>query len=193
MDVDLRKLAADIVGRAALEERFGEKRLSALDQVTLHKIASADPELLRVAAAVSAGDILKTYEDLGGGYKVGSSDEPGPNGEPPMSHEEFMKVFRTKDQVDAIKHKEKFGPLAGLIKQKIAGSLEMYEKLGGKYDRPPKGADEQTTTEHELAVEHFHDLMKSDPALAKQRYGSLKQIWRDHFDVANPPSRKYAK
>ena len=106
MDVDLRKLAADIVGRAALEERFGEKRLSALDQVTLHKIASADPELLRVAAAVSAGDILKTYEDLGGGYKVGSSDEPGPNGEPPMSHEEFMKVFRTKDQVDAIKHKE---------------------------------------------------------------------------------------
>lgn len=115
---DLRKLAADIVGRTALEERFGQRQLSALDAVTLEKISRADHELLKVAAQLSDGNILKTYEELGGKYKVGSSDEPGPNGEPPMSHEEFMKVFRTKDQVDAIKHKERFGPLAGLIKQK---------------------------------------------------------------------------
>ena len=117
---DLRKLAAEIVGKAALEERFGTPTLSALDQITLHKLASADPELLKVASAMDTGNMLKAYEDLGGSYKIGSSDEPGPNGEPPMSHAEFMSVFRSKDAVDAIKHKEKWGPFAGLVKQKKA-------------------------------------------------------------------------
>jgi hypothetical protein len=66
---DLRKLAAEVVGKAALEEWFGEKRLSALDQVTLHKLASADQELLAVAASFGSENILKVYEELGGQYK----------------------------------------------------------------------------------------------------------------------------
>jgi hypothetical protein len=71
MDVDLRKLAADVVGRTALEERFGQRQLSALDAVTLEKISRADHELLKVAAQLSDGNILKTYEELGGEYKEG--------------------------------------------------------------------------------------------------------------------------
>jgi hypothetical protein len=65
---DLRKLAADVVGQAALEERFGPLRVSALDNILLHKAASADPELLRVAATFNTGRTLTVYEDLGGGY-----------------------------------------------------------------------------------------------------------------------------
>jgi hypothetical protein len=64
----LRKLAADVVGRAALEERFGPPRLSAVDAVLLHKSASADPELLQVAAMFNTGDTLNVYESLGGSY-----------------------------------------------------------------------------------------------------------------------------
>ena len=66
---DLRKLAAEIVGKAALEEWFGTPTLSALDQVTLHKLASADQELLKVAASFGSENILKVYEELGGQYK----------------------------------------------------------------------------------------------------------------------------
>lgn len=69
---DLRKLAADVVGRAALEERFGPARLSALDEVLLQKAASADHELLYVAARLSGpSETMKTldvYESLGGSY-----------------------------------------------------------------------------------------------------------------------------
>ncbi len=71
---DLRKLAADVVGRAALQERFGQRQLSALDAVTLEKIASADPELLKVAASFGSQNILKVYEDLGGQYKEAVSN-----------------------------------------------------------------------------------------------------------------------
>jgi hypothetical protein len=65
---DLRKLAADVIGRAALEERFAEPRLSALDAVLLQKTASADPELLKVASAFNTGKTLNVYETLGGSY-----------------------------------------------------------------------------------------------------------------------------
>jgi hypothetical protein len=65
---DLRKLAADVLGRAALEERFGHPRLSAIDIVLLHKQASADPELLKVAASFESGESLRVYENLGGSY-----------------------------------------------------------------------------------------------------------------------------
>jgi hypothetical protein len=65
---DLRKIAAEVVGRAALEERFGPPRLSTLDNILLHKAASADPELLRVAATFNTGRTLHVYEDLGGSY-----------------------------------------------------------------------------------------------------------------------------
>jgi hypothetical protein len=65
---DLRKLAAEVVGRAALEERFGPPRLSAVDAVLLQKSASADPELLKVAAMFDTGDTLNVYESLGGSY-----------------------------------------------------------------------------------------------------------------------------
>jgi hypothetical protein len=65
---DLRKLAAEVVGRDALEERFGHPRLSAVDIVLLHKQASADPELLRVATALNTGKTLDVYETLGGSY-----------------------------------------------------------------------------------------------------------------------------
>lgn len=65
---DLRKLAADVVGRAALEERFGPPRISALDAILLEKAASADPELLKVAATFDTGKTLGVYEDLGGSY-----------------------------------------------------------------------------------------------------------------------------
>jgi hypothetical protein len=64
----LHKLAADVVGRAALEERFGSPRLSALDEVLLQKAASADPALLAVAATFDTGATLKVYESLGGSY-----------------------------------------------------------------------------------------------------------------------------
>lgn len=66
--VDLRKLAADVMGRAALEERFGPAHISAVDAVLLQKSASADPELLRVAAAFDTGKTMDVYEDLGGSY-----------------------------------------------------------------------------------------------------------------------------
>jgi hypothetical protein len=67
---DLRKIAADIVGRDALEERFGPPRVSALDAVLLHKMASVDPDLLRVAAALGTGKTLDVYESLGGDYSA---------------------------------------------------------------------------------------------------------------------------
>jgi hypothetical protein len=69
-DVDLRKLAAEVVGRAALEERYGSQRvaLSAVDAILLHKSAQADRELLQVAAAFDTDSILNVYEDLGGSY-----------------------------------------------------------------------------------------------------------------------------
>lgn len=123
-DVDLRKLAAEVVGRAALEERFGSRPLSALDAVLLQKSASADQDLLRVASSFETGN-----------------------------------------------------------------SLSVYEKLGGKYLTPPKDADELDRVEHQLAVEEFNALRKTDPALAKKRYGSLKQLWHDHF---GPYDQDYA-
>jgi hypothetical protein len=65
---DLRKSAAEVVGRAALEERFGPPPISALDAVLLEKSASADKELLGVAAMLSTGKTLELYEGLGGSY-----------------------------------------------------------------------------------------------------------------------------
>ena len=63
-----RKLAADLVGRSALDERFGPPQLSALDSVLLKKAASADPALLKVAATFDTGNPLDTYEAFGGSY-----------------------------------------------------------------------------------------------------------------------------
>ena len=65
---DLRKSAAEVVGRTALVERFGPPPVSALDAVLLEKSASADKELLGVAAMLSTGGILELYEGLGGSY-----------------------------------------------------------------------------------------------------------------------------
>jgi hypothetical protein len=65
---DLRKLAAEVVGRDALEERFGPPAISAVDAVLLEKSASADPELLAIAEGLGTGDPLKVYEGLGGSY-----------------------------------------------------------------------------------------------------------------------------
>jgi hypothetical protein len=64
---ELRKLAAEVVGRDALEERFGHPRLSAVDIVLLHKMAAADPELLAIAGSLSK------YEELGGTYETKES------------------------------------------------------------------------------------------------------------------------
>ena len=63
---DLRKLAADTVGRAALEEWFGPPKIGALDTVLLTKSACADRDLLKVAASLKAGKLLSVYERLGG-------------------------------------------------------------------------------------------------------------------------------
>jgi hypothetical protein len=68
MSTELRKLAAEVVGRAALEERFGSPRVSSLEAVLLQKIARADVGLLRVAATFDTGKTLNVYEDLGGDY-----------------------------------------------------------------------------------------------------------------------------
>lgn len=65
---ELRKLAAEVLGRDALEERFGHPRLSAVDIVLLHKQASADPELLKVAASFEGRNAMRVYEELGGSY-----------------------------------------------------------------------------------------------------------------------------
>ncbi len=65
---DLRKLAAEVLGSAALEERFGPKQPSAVDSILLQKQASMDPELLRVAATFDPDNILDVYENLGGSY-----------------------------------------------------------------------------------------------------------------------------
>lgn len=65
---DLRKLAAEVMGRAALEERFGPKQPSAVDSILLQKQASTDPELLQVASSFNTGKTLDVYESLGGSY-----------------------------------------------------------------------------------------------------------------------------
>ena len=65
---DLRKLAAEVLGSAALEERFGSKASSALDAILLEKQASTDPELMKVAASFDTGKTLDVYEGLGGSY-----------------------------------------------------------------------------------------------------------------------------
>ena len=68
MSIDLRKMAAEIVGRDALDARFGPPSLSTLDQMLLLKAASADLELLQVAATLGAGRTMQAYEKLGGKY-----------------------------------------------------------------------------------------------------------------------------
>ena len=65
---DLRKLAAAVVGRAALQEWFGPAQLSAVDAVLVQKMAGADRELFRVAATFDTGKTLNVYEALGGTY-----------------------------------------------------------------------------------------------------------------------------
>jgi hypothetical protein len=72
MSINLIKLAADIVGKAALEERFSPQ-LSTLDQVLLQKQAAADEALLVVAATLSGDGIMNLYEQLGGDYEERTS------------------------------------------------------------------------------------------------------------------------
>lgn len=68
MDIDLRKLAAEVLGRAALEERFASRQLSALDAVLLQKQAGMDHELAAVAATINPDSVLNVYERIGGSY-----------------------------------------------------------------------------------------------------------------------------
>lgn len=69
MDIDLRKLAAETLGRSALAERAGSSRpVSGIDAILLDKIAGADVELLKVAETIDPNNILKVYESLGGSY-----------------------------------------------------------------------------------------------------------------------------
>jgi hypothetical protein len=63
---NLRKMAAEVLGSAALEERFGPKQASALDAILLEKQASTDMELMKVAAALDPNNVLSTYKKLGG-------------------------------------------------------------------------------------------------------------------------------
>jgi len=67
---DLRKLAAEVMGRAALEERFAPRQLSAVDAILMQKQASTDPALIKVAATIAPDAVLSTYEKLGGGYET---------------------------------------------------------------------------------------------------------------------------
>lgn len=69
MDIDLRKLAAETIGRSSFEERSGGlARLAGVDAITLQKLAGADLELLKIAESINPNDVLNVYESLGGGY-----------------------------------------------------------------------------------------------------------------------------
>ena len=69
MDNDLRKLAADAIGRSSLQERSGGlAQLSGVDAIALHKLAGADLELLKIAESISPNDVVRMYESLGGSY-----------------------------------------------------------------------------------------------------------------------------
>jgi len=68
MDIDLRKLAAEVIGRPAIAERGASVPLSAVDAMALQKMSGADFELLRVAETISPDNVLKVYESLGGSY-----------------------------------------------------------------------------------------------------------------------------
>jgi hypothetical protein len=71
MDIDLRKLAADIFGPSAFqckERHGGAEQLAGVDRILIEKIAGADPELLRVAATINPENITEVYERLGGSY-----------------------------------------------------------------------------------------------------------------------------
>lgn len=71
MDIDvaeIRKIAAVQAGERAMQERFSPVKLSAVDAVLLHKAASADRQLLGIAAALRPDDPLAAYENLGGTY-----------------------------------------------------------------------------------------------------------------------------
>jgi len=71
MSIDLiRKLAHLDKGRQTLEKVFGPPKVDLYPFVGLKKAAdAADPELMKVAAAISKpGEIMETYEALGGTY-----------------------------------------------------------------------------------------------------------------------------
>jgi len=71
MDIDvalIRKVAARQAGERALEERFSSPKLAAVDAVLLQRAASADRELLKVAAVIRPDAPMAVYEDLGGTY-----------------------------------------------------------------------------------------------------------------------------
>jgi hypothetical protein len=69
MSIDLRKLAAETLGRSAFSERsVGLEQLAGVDAIALHKLAAADPELMKVAETLNPSNILKVYESLGGSY-----------------------------------------------------------------------------------------------------------------------------
>jgi len=71
----IRKQASLETGRLFLEERFGAPPVSAVQQVLLHKAAAADQELLAIAVAVRPDAPLAAYEELGGRYNFGKSEE----------------------------------------------------------------------------------------------------------------------
>jgi hypothetical protein len=66
MNVELiRKVASRDNGQRYLEERFAEKQICPYAVINLQKAASADVELLKIAAWLE-GDALENYELLGG-------------------------------------------------------------------------------------------------------------------------------
>lgn len=69
MDIDLRKLAAETFGPSVFTGE-SEGRASGVDLLLVEKIASADPELLKVAATLNPENITEVYERLGGSYTV---------------------------------------------------------------------------------------------------------------------------
>jgi len=65
---DLRKHAANTLGRSVLQERFGAAKLCAVDVEMLQKLANTDQDLLKVAATLDSNQTLNAHETLGGGY-----------------------------------------------------------------------------------------------------------------------------
>ena len=64
--VDLRKLATEVFGTAALEERFAPRGPAAVDVVLAQKLAGMDLELVQVAATFDTGQTSQVYDSLGG-------------------------------------------------------------------------------------------------------------------------------
>lgn len=95
----------DIFKGAKLEKKEEPKKVKAGDMLPDYVTYSPN-DFKRSKYAMPTEKMAEFVEGL---LKEASSDEPGPNGEPPMSHEEFMKAFRSPGEVAALKRKERLG------------------------------------------------------------------------------------